>query len=108
MLAGGPTHSPIPLLGVEPNTAVVLKVNRTKELGITVERLDDDIDIGRLSANALLSSDIFNFKSIFARGSTPDTIESFDSYDEIKEMRETEKRLLFKNGLKALNIQLQK
>ena len=102
------THSPIPLLGVEPNTAVVLTVNRTKELGITVERLDDDIDMSRLSANALLSSDIFNFKSIFARGSTPDTIESFDSYDEIKEMRETEKRLLFKNGLKALNIQLQK
>ncbi len=102
------THSPIPLLGVEPNTAVVLTVNRTKELGITVERLDDDIDMSRLSANALLSSDIFNFKSIFARGSTPDTIESFDSYDEIKEMRETEKRLLLKNGLKALNIQLQK
>ena len=87
------THSPIPLLGVEPNTAVVLTVNRTKELGITVERLDDDIDISRLSANALLTSDIFGFKSIFARGSTPDTIEPFDDYKDIKEMNELEKRL---------------
>ena len=77
------THSPIPLLGVEPNTAVVLTVSRTKELGITVERLDDEIEIDRLSANSLLSSDIFGFKSIFARGSTPDTIESFNDYSDI-------------------------
>ena len=100
------THSPIPLLGVEPNTAVVLTVNRTKELGITVERLDDDIDISRLSANALLTSDIFGFKSIFARGSTPDTIEPFDDYKDIKEMNELEKRLELKQGFKDLNIKI--
>ena len=100
------THSPIPLLGVEPNTAVVLTVNRTKELGITVERLDDDIDIARLSANALLTSDIFGFKSIFARGSTPDTIEPFDDYKDIKEMNELEKRLKLKQGFKDLKIKI--
>jgi predicted ATP-dependent endonuclease of OLD family len=100
------THSPIPLLGVEPNTAVVLTVNRTKELGITVERLDDDIDIDRLSANALLSSDIFGFKSIFARGATPDTIEPFDDYKDIKEMDELEKRMELKQGFKDLNIKI--
>ena len=100
------THSPIPLLGVEPNTAVVLTVHRTKEEGITVERLDDDIDIARLSANALLTSDIFGFKSIFARGSTPDTIEPFDDYKDIKEMNELEKRMKLKQGLKDLKIKI--
>jgi predicted ATP-binding protein involved in virulence len=100
------THSPIPLLGVEPNTAVVLTVNRTKELGITVDRLDDDIDIDRLSANALLTSDIFGFKTIFARGATPDTIEPFDNYKDIKEMNELEKRMELKQGFKDLNIKI--
>lgn len=100
------THSPIPILGVEPNTAVVLTVNRTKELGITVDRLDDDIDIDRLSANALLTSDIFGFKTIFARGATPDTIEPFDDYKDIKEMNELEKRMELKQGFKDLNIKI--
>ena len=100
------THSPIPLLGVEPNTAVVLTVNRTKELGITVDRLDDDIDIDRLSANALLTSDIFGFKTIFARGATPDTIEPFDDYKDIKEMNDLEKRMELKQGFKDLNIKI--
>ncbi len=100
------THSPIPILGVEPNTAVVLTVNRTKELGITVDRLDDEIDIDRLSANTLLTSDIFGFKSIFARGATPETIEPFDDYKDIKEMNELEKRMELKQGFKDLNIKI--
>ncbi|MEN9610898.1 MAG: hypothetical protein RLZZ628_1712 [Bacteroidota bacterium] len=87
------THSPIPILGAKPNTAVVLTVHRTKEAGITVERLDDDIEIGRLSANALLTSDIFNFKTIFARGATPDTLEPFDDYEEIRVKNRVEKLL---------------
>jgi predicted ATPase len=66
------THSPIPLLGVKANASIVLTVHRTKAAGITVERLDDDIDIQRLSVNALLTSDIFNFGNIFARDATPD------------------------------------
>ena len=85
------THSPIPLLGLpkknkkgEKINSVVFKVNRTAEEGITVQRLDDEIDIQRLSANALLTSDIFGFKSFFARGSTPDTIEPFDDFKDIK------------------------
>jgi predicted ATPase len=78
------THSPIPLLGVKPNSAVVLTVHRSKTAGITVERLDDAIEIGQLSANALLSSTIFNFKTIFARGATPDTIMSFNEDDHKK------------------------
>jgi hypothetical protein len=93
------THSPIPLLGVKSNTSIVLTVHRTKEAGITVERLDDDIDIQQLSVNALLTSDIFNFGNIFARDATPDTIEPFDHYDKIKEMSRLEKLLQLKKVL---------
>jgi predicted ATP-binding protein involved in virulence len=100
------THSPIPLLGVEPKTAVVFTVNRTKEEGITIHRLDTEIEIDKLSANALLTSDIFGFKDIFARGSTPDTIEPFNNYDDIKQMKEPEKLSILKSGLKALKIKL--
>jgi hypothetical protein len=87
-------------LGAKPNTAVVLTVHRTKETGITVERLDDDIEIGRLSANALLSSDIFNFKTIFARGATPKTLEPFDDYERIRVKNRVEKLLALKQGFK--------
>jgi predicted ATP-binding protein involved in virulence len=100
------THSPIPLLGVKPNTSVVLTVHRSKSTGILVERLDDAIEIERLSANALFTSDIFNFKNIFARGATPDTIQPFDDYDRIKEMNETEQLLELKQGFKKFNIKI--
>jgi predicted ATPase len=101
------THSPIPILGVvNPNQAVVLTVNRTQEAGITAERLDEAIEIERLSANALLTSDIFGFKTIFARGATPATIEPFDDYRDIKAMNEMEKLLQLKQGFKKLNIKI--
>jgi predicted ATP-binding protein involved in virulence len=101
------THSPIPILGVvNHHRAVVLTVNRTQEAGITAERLDDHIEIERLSANALLTSDIFGFKTIFARGATPATIEPFDDYKDIKAMNEMEKLLQFKQGFKKLNIKI--
>lgn len=91
------THSPIPILGLHQDVkSVVLTVNRTVENGITVERLDDDIDIKRLSANALLTSDIFGFPNIFARGATPKTIEPEDNYKEIEEMSRMEKLLKLK------------
>lgn len=107
------THSPIPLLGL-PNknkqgkvvNSVVFKVKRTAEEGITVDRLDDDIDIHRLSANALLTSEIFGFDNIFARDATPDTIEAFDSYTKIKEKKDLELLLELKQGFKDLNIKI--
>ncbi len=96
------THSPIPILGAKPDTFVVLTVHRTKADGITVERLDDDIEIQNLTVNALLTSDIFNIAPIVARGATPATVEPFDNYDKIKEMTELDKRLQLKNVLNRL------
>jgi predicted ATP-binding protein involved in virulence len=101
------THSPIPILGLpETVSSVVFKVNRTAEEGISVKRLDNEIEIRRLSANAQLTSDVFGFDTIFARGSTPDTIEPFDNYRQIKEMSEIEKSLTLKAGFKKLRIKI--
>jgi hypothetical protein len=96
------THSPIPILGAKPDTFVVLKVHRTKAEGITIERLDDDIEIQTLSVNALLTSDIFDFGAIFANGATPDTLESFDNYKDIQEKDRLKKLLQLKNVFNRL------
>ncbi|MEO0043036.1 MAG: hypothetical protein RL329_2484 [Bacteroidota bacterium] len=95
------THSPIPLLGVNAENALVLTVYRNKTDGITVKRLDDDIDIQHLSANALLTSDIFNFKSVFARGATPDTMIPFNDY---KEVGASEKLVLLRKKMNDLKL----
>lgn len=78
------THSPIPLLGA-PKGSVFLKVNRTKEDGIQVERLDDKIFFDELLPNTLLSSPIFGMEDIFPnefKGTKPPRIE--DNYNEMK------------------------
>lgn len=56
------THSPIPLLGA-PEGSMFLKVNRTEEEGITIEKLD--IDIRDFTPNLILTSKIFGFTEIF-------------------------------------------
>jgi predicted ATP-binding protein involved in virulence len=56
------THSPIPFLGA-PEGSVFIKVNRTVEEGITLEKLD--IDIKNLTPNLILSSPIFGFTEVF-------------------------------------------
>jgi predicted ATPase len=95
------THSPIPLLGVKPNTSIVLTVHRTAEAGITVERLDDDIEIRRLSVNALLSSPIFNFPKIFAEEATPESIIPENDYSKVPK---SAKLALIKQKMKTLNL----
>ncbi|REA63750.1 hypothetical protein DSL64_04795 [Dyadobacter luteus] len=57
------THSPIPLLGA-PKNSVILKVNRTKEEGITIQRVE--IDLKSLTPNLLLTSGIFDMDDIFS------------------------------------------
>lgn len=81
------THSPIPFLGA-PEGSVFIKVNRTAEEGITVEKLD--IDIKNLTPNLILSSAIFGFTEIFPvtheageRIRTEDTMEDVKKEDDI-------------------------
>jgi predicted ATP-binding protein involved in virulence len=98
------THSPIPILGANPAESIVLTVHRDKTNGITIERLDNEIDLQSLTANSLLTSDIFDFNHIFARGATPSNVVALDDYAQIKEMKRLEKLLQLKNGLNGLNI----
>jgi hypothetical protein len=86
---------------VKPNTSIVLTVHRTTETGITVERLDDDIEIRRLSVNALLSSPIFNFPKIFAEEATPESIIPENDYSKVPK---SAKLALIKQKMKALNL----
>lgn len=92
------THSPIPFLGA-PKNSVFIKVNRTKEEGITAERLD--IDVTNLTPNLILTSPIFGMDFITSVNMEKvDDIETEDSYEELKNNEETKKRLqeLYKSG----------
>lgn len=88
------THSPIPLLGVPKDAkAIVYKVNRTVAEGITVDRLDDDIDIWRLNPNALLTSPIFGFEHILARDVEAEDITPINDYNEWEDIWEKLEKL---------------
>ncbi len=79
------THSPIPLLAAE-KTSIIIKVNRTSKEGITLERLDDKINISDLLPNILLTSPIFGFEDIYP-DSKDDTVfpRTEDTFKEAKE-----------------------
>lgn len=55
------THSPIPILGA-PENSIIINVDRDKENGITAKVLD--VDFKNLTPNSILTSPIFNFRSI--------------------------------------------
>lgn len=60
------THSPIPLLGA-PEKSVFLKVNRTEEEGITVQRLTKmEKEMKNLLPNIVLTSSVFDMDEIKA------------------------------------------
>lgn len=61
------THSLVPLLGA-PKNALFFKLNRTKETGITAQRID--IDIANLLPNSLLSSPLFDMENITSINNT--------------------------------------
>ncbi len=88
------THSPIPILGLpKDNEPVILTVERSSEQGITIDRKDDDFDIRKLSPEALLTSPIFGFQTLFARGATADEIIPTSDFNEVLEIEEIKERL---------------
>ncbi len=72
------THSLVPLLGA-PENSVLLKVNRTMEEGITVERVD--IDFQALSSDTMLR-DIFDLEKYMS----DQKIVAWERYIELKGM----------------------
>jgi energy-coupling factor transporter ATP-binding protein EcfA2 len=72
------THSLVPLLGA-PENSVLLKVNRTVEKGITVEKVD--IDFQALSSDTMLR-DIFDLEEYMSDAK----IRAWERYKELKRL----------------------
>lgn len=88
------THSPIPILGLpEDNKPVILTVERNPELGITVDRKDDDFDIRQLNPQSLLTSPIFGFHTLLARGAKADDIIASDDFEDVGKIEKIKNRL---------------
>jgi predicted ATPase len=86
------THSPIPLLGAPANSCL-FKVERNKETDVELINLTE-IKVSQLMPNAILSSDLFDMTSLFARNlATNEPIRTEDYYKEIKINDETRERL---------------
>jgi AAA domain, putative AbiEii toxin, Type IV TA system/AAA domain len=88
------THSPIPLLGA-PKGSVFLKVNRTVEEGITVERLEHlENQVTDMLPNTILTSPIFGLQEIFpSQHHHQSRIRTEDTYDEMQFNDKVEERL---------------
>ncbi len=85
------THSVIPILGA-PKNSVFLKLNRSKQQGITVERID--IDVANLLPNSILTSPIFDMDTIRPIANEDlSKLRTEDTYDEIIANDEVDKRL---------------
>ncbi|SEO20157.1 AAA domain-containing protein [Flavobacterium sp. CF108] len=87
------THSPIPLLAAE-STSIILRVNRSRKTGVTVERLDEEIDFPTLLPNSLLTSPIFGFQNIFPENKESDKfLRVEETYAELKKNDEQAERI---------------
>lgn len=85
------THSPIPLLGAPANSAI-LKVTRTKEEGIKIERVK--IDLKYLTANLLLTSGVFDMDDVLSINNDDITqTRTEDTFGEMQHNDEVEKYL---------------
>lgn len=88
------THSPIPLLGAPPETVILNVEKESKAKGITVRRLDTEIDITKLTPNTILSSPIFGFGHILSEFRNKEQpIYTEDTYDEVLFEKMLQKKL---------------
>ncbi len=88
------THSPIPILGLPKNNKpVILTVERNAENGITIDRKDDDFNFRQLSPEALLTSPIFSFQTLFARDTTADEVMPTSDFNEVIEISAIQERI---------------
>ncbi|GAB2589192.1 AAA family ATPase [Spirosoma areae] len=85
------THSVIPILGA-PKNSIFLKLNRSKEKGITVERID--IDVANLLPNSILTSPIFDMDTIRPIANEDvGQLRTEDTYNEVVANNDIDKQL---------------
>lgn len=82
------THSIVPFMGI-PEQSVCLKVKRTKDKGVILEKLD--IDVKNLLPNTLISSPLFDMEQIINK--LADDFRSEDTYPEVLKSKELDKKL---------------
>ncbi|RYE56792.1 MAG: hypothetical protein EOP48_07240 [Sphingobacteriales bacterium] len=63
------THSPIPLLGAPKNSRIFV-IKRIHKNGVVAERLDNQLDLGNLLPNTILTSPIFGMQDIIPKSNT--------------------------------------
>ena len=88
------THSSIPILGA-PKNSVFLKVNRNKEDGVCVDRLEIiEKEIKNLLPNHILTSPLFDFEEIIALSNEEEgNISTTDSYQEYRQEESIKEKL---------------
>jgi AAA domain, putative AbiEii toxin, Type IV TA system len=91
------THSPMPLLGA-PLTSQVYKVNRTKEKGVFVEKMDVNLKV--LTPNLILTSPIFDLDNIANIHADIDEVEVEDDYEELEKNKKIDELLSNTDALK--------
>jgi predicted ATP-binding protein involved in virulence len=84
------THSEIPFLGA-PKNSVFLKVNRNKDEGIQIERLE--VEVKNLLPNSLLTSSIFDLQDIFNKYKDINEVRTEDFYKDIIESGKLKEKL---------------
>ncbi len=86
------THSPIPILGA-PENSIIINVDRDKENGITAKILD--VDFKNLTPNSILTSPIFDFRSIIPESNKNlKDLQTNDDYDEILFQKKEKQKLV--------------
>lgn len=87
------THSPIPLLGA-PKRSRIFVISRERDLGVVAERLDDQLQLGNLLPNTILTSPIFGMQSIIPDSNTNLLdLNTERSYQKVEDNKLTRKRL---------------
>ncbi len=87
------THSPIPLLAADKNS-IILKVNRTKDEGVTIEKIEID-NVVELTPNILFTSPVFGFSDIINQNLTSDSnLRTEKSWEEMKKTDTLDKELM--------------
>ena len=82
------THSIVPFMGL-PEQSVCLKVKRTKDKGVKLDKLD--IDFKNLLPNTLISSPLFDMEQIINK--LADDFRTEDTYRDLLKSKEIDKKL---------------
>jgi len=87
------THSPIPLLGAPKNSRIFV-IKRIHKQGVVAERLDNQLDLGNLLPNTILTSPIFGMQDIIPESNTNlEELSTERSYKQVQANRKIREEL---------------